>query len=334
MQGAEARRAKRGGVPSSRPAESLTRVRLFEMDFVAADGLEAVITDLLDDQRLQDGKAPIVVTPNVDYVVQLPRSHESVRRAVASANWILPDGQPIVWTSRLVGRLLPARLAGSSLVADMWSDARVRALEIAVIASSPELADAVTTSFSSARVVTAPRFSPGDHDGLAAFVEEHLDALAETRPSLVFVGLGFPKDILLVAALLERWPHSAGQPVFLAVGGSFEMLFGHRRRAPGWMQRWGLEWLFRFVQEPRRLFVRYWLRGPMFLVPVAAEWRRSRRSADHGSAGPGFAAPDDVSEPQFVRAVAGGLPRARLELDVPRFSCDRGAPVRELAHAP
>ena len=124
-------------------------------------------------------------------------------------------------------------------------------------------------------MVVAPQFDAGDRVGIDRFVDGIVDGLRAADPQLVFVCVGFPKDQLIIAAMLDRWSPES-RPVFLAVGASFEMLFGLKTRAPRWMQRYGLEWLFRFAQEPRRLFVRYFVRDPAFIALVFREWRGAR----------------------------------------------------------
>jgi N-acetylglucosaminyldiphosphoundecaprenol N-acetyl-beta-D-mannosaminyltransferase len=264
-----------GSQPPS-PTESaspLSRRRLFGLDFIDDTDLHRVLGDVLAPAHVDDGLLPAVVTPNVDYLVRRAHAPDAAN-ALEQARWCLPDGQPIVWASRLVGRPLAARLAGSSLVESFWSNPSLASVPVAVIASSQSIADAVTQSRPSARVVVAPQLTDQSLHGVATFVEQHLDEFVAARPALVFVGIGFPKDVLTIPALLSAWPRDVDRPVVLAVGASFELLFGLRKRAPQWMQRYGLEWLFRFAQEPRRLFVRYFIRDPAFLLLVAREWRR------------------------------------------------------------
>jgi N-acetylglucosaminyldiphosphoundecaprenol N-acetyl-beta-D-mannosaminyltransferase len=252
------------------------RRRLFGLDFVDEPDLARVAADVVAHGPGVSGSLPVLVTPNVDFVVRRDAIPEPARRVLEEARWCLPDGQPIVWASRVLGRPLTARLPGSTLVELLWNDPAYASVPAAVVASTPAIASAVTSSRPGTHVVVAPVISAHDARDAERFVEREVDAILAARPSLVFVAVGFPKDQLLIAALLARWPAAVERPVFLAVGASFEMLFGMRRRAPRWMQRFGLEWFFRFVQEPRRLFVRYFVRDPAFLRCVLREWRRGR----------------------------------------------------------
>ncbi len=261
-------------VRTARRASTLRRRMLFGLDFVDDTDVRNVAADIMAPGGVQRGRLPVVITPNVDYLVRLGGASPTVQRVVDRAQWCLPDGQPIVWASRLLGRPLATRLAGSTLVEALWAEPSFKAQRIAVIASGDSIADRITTSHPRAEVVVAPMLPAGEPEAITEFVEQHLDTLIGARPKLVFVAIGFPKEQLAIDALLERWPDDVDLPVFLAVGASFEMLFGLRTRAPGWMQRAGLEWLFRFAQEPRRLFVRYFVRDVAFVGLVAREWRR------------------------------------------------------------
>jgi N-acetylglucosaminyldiphosphoundecaprenol N-acetyl-beta-D-mannosaminyltransferase len=252
----------------------IRRRQLFGLDFVDERDLERVAEDIVVHERTEDAALPVVVTPNVDYLVRRANAPEAAQRVLDKARWCLPDGQPIVWTSRLVGRPLAARLPGSTLVEVLWNDPATRQQPVTVIASSESIGNSVRSSRPDAQVIVAPLFS-GDAD-VASFVEEHVEAIVEVGPQLVFVAIGFPPSLVLIDAFLERWPPDVATPVFLAVGASFEMLFGVRKRAPQWVQRAGLEWLYRVFQEPRRLFVRYFVHDAAFLPLVLREWRQRK----------------------------------------------------------
>jgi len=265
----------------SRAATRLRRQRLFDLDFVDAADERQVLFEVLAGGFDDDGRAPVVVTPNVDHLVRLQRAPADVRNVLYLARWCLPDGQPVVWTSRLAARPLTTRLTGSSLVEAFWSEDRSR-IPFAVVASTSVVAAHIEIGQPGACIVVAPRLE--DRDAVDEFVASQIDAIVACEPKLIFVGIGFPKDHHVIAALLASWPRDREVPVMLAIGGSFEMLFGIRQRAPQWVQRVGFEWLFRFSQEPRRLFVRYFVRDPAFLALALTEVRRSRAERRRGVA--------------------------------------------------
>jgi N-acetylglucosaminyldiphosphoundecaprenol N-acetyl-beta-D-mannosaminyltransferase len=245
----------------------LARCRVFGLEFVDEADLRRVASDIVSRGEDEEGRLPVVVTPNVDWLVRRPKAPPVAQLLLERARWCLPDGQPIVWASRLLGCKLSARLAGSSLVELLWTDPHTDGLSMFVVASEQWMADSIGASKPRSHVVIAPMLHTATD--IEGFVGRHRNEIIAADPALVFIGIGFPKGLLIIDALISGWPDDRPLPVFLAVGASFEMLFGGRKRAPEWMQRAGLEWFFRFAQEPRRLFVRYFVHDPTFLLIMA-----------------------------------------------------------------
>jgi N-acetylglucosaminyldiphosphoundecaprenol N-acetyl-beta-D-mannosaminyltransferase len=202
-------------------------------------------------------------------------AHDVARRA----EMVLPDGQPIVWGSRLLKSPLSGRLAGSTLVAAITPMLVADDRRVVVLAHSAVLADRVEREGASFRAVTAPMVDLADESSLASVVDSVVDAATGHRAEFIFITLGHPKQEHIAARILDRWPTDSAPPLVLAVGQSFDMYFGMVRRAPEWVQRCGLEWFFRFVQEPRRLFRRYFIDDPAFVLIAAREWRAQRVAA-------------------------------------------------------
>lgn len=261
----------------------LPRRRLFGLDFVDLDSLDPVVDELVAYEPVPwDGGEPLpcVVTPNVDLVVKVDQGRdEASNRVFAGARWVLPDGQPVVWASRLLRAPLRARLTGSDLVTALWPRLAEEGRRTLVVAPSAEIARRVEADSPLARAVVAPILG-SDATAMASFVEECHDEVRSHRPSHVFVTLGFPKPYQLMDGLLDR---AAGTgepvPVLIAIGAAFEMHYGLVARAPRWMQRWGLEWLHRLAKEPRRLFHRYVVEDPAFVRIVWRERSERRRRA-------------------------------------------------------
>ena len=121
-------------------------------------------------------------------------------------------------------------------------------------------------------MVVPPHFDAEDPAQLASVVEACREAIREVQPEFVFLGISFPKQQRIALALVDELRRSGEpMPLFLLFGGSFEMYLGTVRRAPNWMQRLGLEWFFRFVLEPRRLFRRYFVTDTRFAWLLARE---------------------------------------------------------------
>jgi N-acetylglucosaminyldiphosphoundecaprenol N-acetyl-beta-D-mannosaminyltransferase len=254
----------------------LVRRHLFGLDLVDATSIEEVAAAVeagAADPGAPDGALAIVVTPNVDHLVHLARDDDAAAtRTARRAAWVLPDGQPVVWASRLLGRPLRARLAGSDLVGVLFPRLVATGRPVVVVATYDEVAQRIRGESDTAHAIVAPMLDLTDRASFDAFVDQCAEMVRDVRPSHLFVTLGFPKQCNVIDGLVERLEPDQ-LPVMLAVGASFDMHYGLVRRAPEWMRRTGLEWLFRFVQEPRRLFRRYFVDDPAFVLLVYREWR-------------------------------------------------------------
>jgi exopolysaccharide biosynthesis WecB/TagA/CpsF family protein len=215
-----------------------------------------------------------VVTPNVDHAV-LFQHRADVRRAYADASMVLADGMPLVLASRLLGRRLPERVAGSDLVPRLFAAAE-RPLRLFLLGAGPSVAELaskrIEAEWPAVQVVGC--YSPPlgfEHDGDET--AHILSAVAAAEPDLLVVGLGAPKQ--------EVWVHRHHQllkaKVAICAGATIDFLAGHRRRSPVWMRRVGLEWLHRACCEPRRLARRYAHDAWVFPQLLWREWRTSTR---------------------------------------------------------
>lgn len=231
------------------------RIRMFgvEIDVVRMPNAVAQILDWLS---LDDGLCRYVVTPNVDHAVLLDERAD-LRRAYAAASLVLADGAPIVLASRLLGRPLPERVAGSDLVPQLFDAARNRGpLKVYLLGGMPGVAERAAQEIAErwphiqvVGTASPPLGFERDPQQNAAL----LAGIATAAPDLLLVGLGAPKQELWVYEHRE----SLAARVALCIGATIDFLAGERKRAPRWMQRYGLEWLYRALGEPRRLGRRY-----------------------------------------------------------------------------
>ena len=195
---------------------------------------------------------------NVSKVVQADRDPE-LRAIIESCDLVSADGQPIVWASRLLGRPLRARVTGVDLMVRLIERASERGHRLYLLGAREPVVRAAA-----ARIV---REHPGTtvagwHNGYwAADREEDLvREIAASRPDILFVAISSPRK----EQFLAQWKDVIDAPFVMGVGGSFDVYAGFTRRAPRWMQRIGLEWLFRVAQEPRRMWRRYLSDAPRF----------------------------------------------------------------------
>lgn len=197
-----------------------------------------------------------------------------LRSAINSCSMVNADGQSVVWASRVLHDPLPERVAGIDFMNALVDASGSTGFSIYLLGARPEVVDCVAQKFKrrGARIA-------GHRDGFWRTTMTDKDVAAEIRESganVLFVAIPSPEKELFLAKHLEL----TGVNLAVGVGGSFDVVAGITKRAPLTMQRMGLEWLYRLMQEPRRMFKRYLIGNIRFLVLVAQEIRLQRRRAD------------------------------------------------------
>jgi len=238
---------------------------LFGVPVAAAtmdDALRLVDDAIAARRRLQIGVV------NAAKLVAMRRSDE-LRKDVLSSDVILADGAAVVWASRILGRPLPERVAGIDLMHGMFARGDRRGYRVYCLGAKPAVLD------------RALAWIRREHPGVT-IAGSHHGYFSQADEPAVFADIVRAKpDILLIAItspakerFLARWSPQLEVPVCHGVGGSFDVIGGLVRRAPALWQRAGLEWLYRVLQEPRRLAGRYLKTNVAFALMVAAEWWR------------------------------------------------------------
>jgi N-acetylglucosaminyldiphosphoundecaprenol N-acetyl-beta-D-mannosaminyltransferase len=190
-----------------------------------------------------------------------------LRAIVQQADLVTPDGAGVIIASSFRGARLPERVSGVDLVDRISALAARNGFRLYLFGAGDEVAEAAASVLTS----RYPGLQiAGTHHGFFSHEEE--DALvaeiAATQPDVLFVALGIPKQEKFIRAHF----HTLGASVMVGVGGSFDVIAGVLHRAPRWMQRAGLEWLYRLAQEPAR-FPRL-AALPRFIV---AAWQAAQR---------------------------------------------------------
>lgn len=229
------------------------------------EALEHIVT-LVESKR-----GGYVCTPNVDHLV-LAESNPSFKAAYENADWSLVDGQPIVWASKLLGAPLPDKISGADLIAPLLQRAGERGWRVYLLGGGPGVAEdaaSIARQRWGTNVVgtDAPRVS------VETSLEENEEALKKLRaakPDLVFAALGSPKQ----EVWLYKCKAGYAPAVAIGVGAAFDFLTGRAKRAPGVVSSMGLEWAYRLVNEPKRLWRRYLVNDPKFLAVLARTMSR------------------------------------------------------------
>jgi N-acetylglucosaminyldiphosphoundecaprenol N-acetyl-beta-D-mannosaminyltransferase len=228
------------------------------------------------DELVASGRGGTVFTPNIDHVVVADQDR-AFREAYARASLSLADGFPIVVTSKLTKSPLPEKVSGSDLVAPLMEHAAKVGRRVFLFGGGEGVAEAASRAlcarYPELQIVgTAAPFI--DLKMSDAELRTLMAPIAETRAEFVLVALGAPKQELL----MDRMARHFRPAVFLGIGASLDFVSGRVRRAPAWMSRVGLEWLFRLNQERGRLWRRY-LRDTQYPWIVLKHHLANRRSS-------------------------------------------------------
>jgi N-acetylglucosaminyldiphosphoundecaprenol N-acetyl-beta-D-mannosaminyltransferase len=206
-------------------------------------------------RRLGEREGGWVCAMNLDTLRQGTLDLE-LRQLVNSAEFVVADGMPLIWSSWLLRTPLPGRVAGSSLTLSLPRALAEDGRSMFLLGGNPGAAEGAAKQLARMNpglTIAGTLCPPMGFETQREELERIVAALREAQPDVVFVGLGFPKQDRLIAWLRPQFPHS----FFVSAGISFSFVTGEVRRAPPWLQGIGLEWLHRLVQEPRRLFRRY-----------------------------------------------------------------------------
>ena len=232
----------------------------------------AELTALID-RTSRESPAPSIVLANV-HVVTEAALRPPFHQAVSDAAMVLPDGMPLVWAMRMQGATLDDRCYGPEFMARVIATSQDSAWSHYLYGTTDEtlatLQDVMRTRWP--RAIVAGRQSPpfGPFDDAAEMA--NIEKINASGATIVWVGLGCPKQELW----MQRYRRHLRGCVVIASGTAFDFIAGVKPQAPAWMQRSGLEWLFRLASEPRRLWKRYLLRNPYFIVQFALQMCRLR----------------------------------------------------------
>lgn len=214
---------------------------------------------------IQSGRRGYLCTINVA-ILMMMASSPRLQQFVNEAGLIVADGQPIIWASRLFSCALPERVTGIDLSDALACQAEQKGFLIYLLGASREVIEAAAKCLQQ----KYPRLQIcGFHDGYFSSAEapERVRAIRQSGAQILLVGMGVPLQEFF---LQENWSE-LGVNLAVAVGGSFEVIAGKKRRAPRWMQESGLEWLYRLLQEPRRLWRRYLVTNSQFIYYLLRE---------------------------------------------------------------
>lgn len=198
--------------------------------------------------------------------INMMRNNSRLKEIVNGCKIINADGASVVLASKFIGSKLPERVAGIDLMQDLVELSEKKGYSVYFLGAKQEVventAKILKQKYPELKVAGIHNGYFKEEDWLVIYKE-----LKESNPDFVFVGITSPLKEYLVDYLQKQGLNC----VFMGVGGSFDVISGKIPRAPLWMQRMNLEWLFRVIQEPRRLFKRYFIGNWKFIINVVRE---------------------------------------------------------------
>jgi N-acetylglucosaminyldiphosphoundecaprenol N-acetyl-beta-D-mannosaminyltransferase len=220
---------------------------------------------------ISEGRREYVCVTDVHCIMECRRD-QLLRRIYNDAGMVTPDGVPVVYFLRLIGKKRTQRVYGPDLMREMTAVSGRRGYRQFYyggdVGVAEKLKETLVGSVPGLQVVGT--FCPPFRKMTPEEDRAVVDAINAARPDIVWVGLGAPKQERWMAEHLGR----IDAPVMVGVGAAFDFLTGTKRQAPVWMQRHALEWLFRLCSEPRRLWRRYAYVVPGFAFLAAGELLR------------------------------------------------------------
>lgn len=220
-------------------------------------------------EAARQGRRGYVAVTGVHGVSEAQKDR-TLREILNRALLCTPDGMPMVWMGRLQGKHSIRRVYGPDLMLNLCEHSRPENFSHFFYGGAPgvadELAHKLQERFPGLKI--AGTFTPPFRRLNDVELAELQRRVGETHPDFFWVGLSTPKQERFMAEHLSILPEVK---IFIGVGAAFDLLTGRVRQAPLWMQRTGLEWLFRLVQEPRRLGKRYLVNNPLFVIQAACQ---------------------------------------------------------------
>ncbi len=246
------------------------------------------------DGMIEAGKPAYLATANLDFAAQASRDVE-LQRILFDSELVLCDGTPLVWASRWLDAPLRERVAGSDLMPFLFAHAAKKGHRLYFLGSSEEVLAASVEKCQERYpgIQICGTYSPPHAKLLDIDDEDILRRVREASPDILLVAMGCPKQ--------EKWIYrhykSLGVPAIIGIGASLDFIAGKFRRAPVWMRVAGLEWVFRLIQEPRRLFSRYYFDLLFFVRTLHKQKRLLKQTGTE-------MLPSEKVEPSSWRTVA------------------------------
>jgi len=237
----------------------MKRVKFLNGDFDPLT-LDQCVASLLD--AIHEGRREWLCTVNVA-ILMMMRKNPKLQCFVDQAGWVVADGQPLVWAAPIFHGRLPERVTGIDLIDRLARESERKGLRIYLLGSKQHVLEKVAKRL-------AQRYPGVNICGMAdgyfseADMASRAEAVRDSGAHILLVAMGVPRQEQFIEAQWAR----LGVNVAIGVGGSFDVIAGLRKRAPRLLQRIGMEWFFRLMQEPQRMWYRYLTTNTLFVLLV------------------------------------------------------------------
>lgn len=230
------------------------------------DNLNMQETLVLIEETIANNNQLHHVVVNAGKIVALQKDMQ-LRRSVNESDLINADGQSVVWASKFLGKPLKERVAGIDLMINLIELSHRKNYKIFFFGAKEEVVKTVVDKYSNQY---SPNIIAGYRNGYFKKEEEQAIAkqISDSRANILFVAISSPTKEFF---LYENKNLLKNVNFIMGVGGSFDVVSGKVKRAPLWMQKGGLEWFYRFLQEPRRMWKRYLVGNFKFILLVLKE---------------------------------------------------------------
>lgn len=222
------------------------------------------------DKLIQKKNCSYVVTPNVDHIVRLEKDEE-LQKVYKNASLILTDGKPLIWISKWYKTPIKEKISGSDLFSKVCELAANKNYTMYLLGAAEGVADTAAKNLMQKYKglnIVGTYSPPFGFEKDKKELDKIKEQIQKVHPDILIVGLGCPKQ----EKFMYHHCKELGVPISFGLGASIDFEAGNIKRAPKWMSNHGLEWLYRFSKEPKRLFKRYFV-DDLKIISVARKYR-------------------------------------------------------------
>lgn len=255
-----------------------TTTNIFGYRFICDKDYVNLADDVVNDVDLNKMGITNFITPNANFI-NVYGEYPNLNSFCKDSSYILPDGQPIVWLSKLTKNKIKKRLTGSDFFPIMFKKIKDKRHKCLFIVSNENLRDRFLKEKPGASYIIPAFFEMNDSKTIDYIGNLMVETILSKQINYVFIGISDPKQGVLaqnVTAKLKKLNHNKSC-IFFFLGASFEFYFGLKKRAPAFFRKFGLEWFYRLIKEPKRMYKRY-IFGNFIFILHSFKWLLNRKA--------------------------------------------------------